>query len=86
MVNEGKEVYLHMVKQFYVILKSKSRSNDKVIKVLSMVNKKEITITLKDIVIYLMVPLRGEDVFKIDDRVNLDMNFYPNEQYEILFK
>jgi hypothetical protein len=75
-----------MVKQFYVILKSKSRSNDKVIKVLSMVNKKEITITLKDIVIYLMVPLRGEDVFKIDDRVNLDMNFYPNEQYEILFK
>jgi hypothetical protein len=86
MVNEGKEVYLHMVRQFYVILKSKSRSNDKVIKVLSMVNKKEITITLKDIVIYLMVPLRGEDVFKIDDRVNLDMNFYPNEQYEILFK
>jgi len=51
-----------------------------------MVNKKEITITLKDIVIYLMVPLRGEDVFKIDDRVNFDMNFYPNEQYEILFK
>lgn len=86
MVNEGKEVYLHMVRQFYVILKSKSRSNDKVIKVLSMVNKKEITITLKDIVIYLIVPLRGEDVFKIDDRVNLDMNFYPNEQYEILFK
>jgi hypothetical protein len=86
MVNEGKEVYLHMVRQFYVILKSKSRSNDKVIKVLSMGNKKEITITLKDIVIYLMVPLRGEDVFKIDDRVNLDMNFYPNEQYEILFK
>jgi hypothetical protein len=86
MVNEGKKVYLHMVRQFYVILKSKSRSNDKVIKVLSMVNKKEITITLKDIVIYLMVPLRGEDVFKIDDRVNFDMNFYPNEQYEILFK
>jgi hypothetical protein len=86
MVNEGKEVYLHMVRQFYVILKSKSRSNDKVIKVLSMVNKKEIIITLKDIVIYLIVPLRGEDVFKIDDRVNLDMNFYPNEQYEILFK
>jgi hypothetical protein len=86
MVNEGKEVYLHMVRQFYVILKSKSRSNDKVIKVLSMGNKKEITITLKDIVIYLMVPLRGEDVFKIDDRVNFDMNFYPNEQYEILFK
>jgi hypothetical protein len=86
MVNEGKEVYLHMVRQFYVILKSKSRSNDKVIKVLSMVNKKEITITLKDIVIYLMVPLRGDGVFKIDDRVNLDMNFYPNEQYEILFK
>ena len=86
MVNEGKEVYLHMVRQFYVILKSKSRSNDKVIKVLSMVNKKEIIITLKDIVIYLMVPLRGEDVFKIDDRVNFDMNFYPNEQYEILFK
>ena len=86
MVNEGKEVYLHMVRQFYVILKSKSRSNDKVIKVLSMINKKEIIITLKDIVIYLMVPLRGEDVFKIDDRVNLDMNFYPNEQYEILFK
>jgi hypothetical protein len=86
MVNEGKEVYLHMVRQFYVILKSKSRSNDKVIKVLSMVNKKEITITLKDIVIFLMVPLRGDGVFKIDDRVNLDMNFYPNEQYEILFK
>jgi hypothetical protein len=86
MVNEGKEVYLHMVRQFYVILKSKSRSNDKVIKVLSMVNKKEIIITLKDIVIYLIVPLRGDDVFKIDDRVNLDMNFYPNEQYEILFK
>lgn len=86
MVNEGKEVYLHMVRQFYVILKSKSRSNDKVIKVLSMGNKKEITITLKDIVIFLMVPLRGDGVFKIDDRVNLDMNFYPNEQYEILFK
>ena len=49
-----------------------------------MVNKRHITITLKDVALYLTLPLCREDVFK-EGHVDIDMMFSTNKQYEILF-
>jgi len=50
-----------------------------------MGNKRYITITLKDVALYLILPLHREDVFKKKGYMDIDMMFPPNKQYEMLF-
>jgi hypothetical protein len=49
-----------------------------------MVSKKP-TITLEKVVLYLVLPTRGYDVFKENDLMDMDVSFPPTKQYQLLF-
>jgi len=82
--NKGKKVFTETVRQFYANPRTNSRINEKVYEVSSMVNKRHITVTLKDGALYLMLPLHGEDIFNEEGHMDMNMTFSPNKQYEIL--
>jgi hypothetical protein len=73
-----------MVRQIYANLGAKSRENGKTFELTSMVSKKP-TITLEKVVLYLVLPTRGYDVFKENDLMDMDVSFPPTKQYQLLF-
>lgn len=82
--NKSKKVFTEIVRQFYANPGTNSRINEKVFEVSSMVNRRHITITLKDVALCLMLPLQGEDIFNEEGHMDMNMTFSPNKQYEIL--